>query len=127
MEESSELARSVTRAALREAVGNCCAGLSQQQARQLVDSTIEEICEALARGESVKLRAFGSFQVRAKRERVGRNPKTGIEAQISARRVLTFKPSPALVARVNGEAVLDVEDYGAEQADGDGPSGKIRG
>ena len=58
---------------------------------------------ALSRGESVKLRGFGTFNVRAKNPRIGRNPKTGAEYPITARRVLTFKPSPRLVAAVNGE------------------------
>ena len=58
---------------------------------------------ALVRGETVKLRAFGAFSVRSKRPRVGRNPKTGEEYPITARRVLTFRPSPRLIAAVNGE------------------------
>jgi integration host factor subunit alpha len=64
----------------------------------------------LLRGESVKLRSFGTFNVRAKRERIGRNPKTGVEATITSRRVLTFKASPVLVAYVNGDAVIPEED-----------------
>jgi integration host factor subunit alpha len=55
------------------------------------------------RGETVKLRSFGAFSVRAKRARVGRNPKTGEEYPITARRVLTFRPSPRLISAVNGE------------------------
>ena len=110
MAESIEKERGVTRAALREAVYHCCVGLSRRQARHLVDATLEEICEALARGESVKLRAFGTFNVRAKRARVGRNPKTGVNAVITPRRVLTFKASPVLVAKVNGAAIPDDED-----------------
>jgi integration host factor subunit alpha len=57
-----------------------------------------------------QLRAFGTFNVRGKRQRIGRNPKTGIDAVITPRRVLTFKASPVLVARVNGEAIPDGED-----------------
>jgi integration host factor subunit alpha len=110
MKAQSEGERTVTRAALREAVYSCCTGLSRQQASKLVDATFEEICEALARGESVKLRAFGTFNIRSKGERVGRNPKTGVAAPIAARRVLTFKASPALVAQVNGEAGTTGED-----------------
>ncbi len=64
--------------------------------------TLEEIVASLLREEAVKLRAFGAFSVRSKRERVGRNPRTGVEAKITARRVLTFKASPTLVSRVNG-------------------------
>lgn len=63
---------------------------------------LDEIADALARGEAVKLRSFGSFTVRSKRERIGRNPRTGVEVPIKPRRVLTFKASPVLAARVNG-------------------------
>jgi integration host factor subunit alpha len=96
----------LTRAALREAVYSCCPTLSRAEARKI----LEEISEALLRGESVKLRSFGTFNVRAKRERIGRNPKTGVEATITPRRVLTFKASPVLVAHVNGDAIIPVED-----------------
>ncbi|HEY8580454.1 MAG TPA: HU family DNA-binding protein, partial [Beijerinckiaceae bacterium] len=75
------------------------------EAKQIVETALEEICGALEKGEAVKLRAFGTFQVRSKRPRVGRNPKTGDEYPITARRVLTFKPSPRLVAAINGEAI----------------------
>ena len=60
-----------------------------------------EIADAAARGETVKLSSFGSFVVRSKAERVGRNPKTGVEAAITPRRVMVFKPSNVLKARVN--------------------------
>ena len=63
--------------------------------------TLEETSDALARGEAVRLRSFGAFNVRSKRERIGRNPKTGIEVPIRPRRVVTFKASPVLVARAN--------------------------
>ena len=58
----------------------------------------------------MKLRSFGAFQIRSKRERIGRNPKTGVEAAITPRRVVTFKPSPVLIARVNGLHVESGED-----------------
>ena len=61
----------------------------------------------LARGDSVKLSSFGSFLVRDKGQRVGRNPKTGVEVPIEPRRVMVFKPSNIMKARVNGEAVPD--------------------
>lgn len=73
----------------------------------MVEAVLEALGSALERGESVKLRGFGTFNVRSKSPRVGRNPKTGQEYPITARRVLTFKPSPLLVAAVNGES-LDV-------------------
>ncbi len=73
--------------------------------------TLEEMANSLARGETVKLRSFGLFSVRAKRERIGRNPRTGVEVPITPRRVLTFKPSPVLLDLVNGRAVdLSFED-----------------
>ncbi len=69
--------------------------------------TLEEIVGALLRDDSVKLRSFGAFNLRSKRPRIGRNPRTGVEAAITARRVVTFKASPSLIARVNG---LDAPD-----------------
>jgi integration host factor subunit alpha len=101
--------RTLTRAGLREAVYACCPTLSRQEARKILDATFDEICEALVRGEQVKLRAFGTFNVRKKRERIGRNPKTGVEAAITPRRVLTFKASPVLVAQVNGAEAPDAD------------------
>ena len=74
---------------------------------------LDTLCNTLEQGESVKLRGFGTFNVRSKRPRVGRNPKTGHEYPITARRVLTFKPSPRLIAAVNGE----VAEPGADEDD----------
>jgi len=110
MIKKTDSGRTLTRAALREAVYGCCSTLSRAEARKLLDATFEEISEALVRGEPVKLRSFGSFNVRSKRERIGRNPKTGVEAAITPRRVLTFKPSPVLIAHVNGEPVTGLEE-----------------
>jgi integration host factor subunit alpha len=87
---------------LLDAVYSSCPALSRAQARDIFEMALEEISDALVRGETVKLRSFGLFAVRAKRERIGRNPRTGIEVPIKPRRVLTFKPSPVLVASVNG-------------------------
>jgi integration host factor subunit alpha len=95
--------RTTTRVELLDAVYNACPSLSRAQARDVFEITLEEIVSALLREEPVRLRAFGAFQVRSKRERIGRNPRTGVEAKIDARRVLTFKPSPTLIALVNGE------------------------
>ena len=95
--------RTTTRADLLEAVYGTCPGLSRAQARDVVEQALDEICNALVRGETVKLRSFGAFSVRSKRARVGRNPKTGEEYPITARRVLTFRPSPRLISAVNGE------------------------
>lgn len=91
----------VTRADLRAAVYNCCVGLARREAAELVDLVFAEIAETLASGEPVKLRGFGAFSVRSKRPRIGRNPKTKTPAPIVARRVLTFKAAPGLVARLN--------------------------
>ena len=95
--------RTVTRADLSEAVYQKL-GLSRTESAALVEQVLGEVCDELARGESVKLSSFGSFLVRSKGERVGRNPKTGVEVAIEPRRVLVFKPSNVLKARINGEA-----------------------
>jgi integration host factor subunit alpha len=101
--------RTLKRAALREAVYASCPSLSRAEASKILNDFFEELSEALAKGEPVKLRSFGQFNVRSKRERPGRNPKTGVEAPITARKVLTFKASPVLVARINGEAITEEE------------------
>ncbi len=67
---------------------------------------MEEIAQALERGEEVALRSFGKFKIRAKRERIGRNPSTGVEAIITARRVLTFKASAELIAKINAAMIV---------------------
>ena len=85
----------VTRAHLAEAVYQEV-GLSRNESAELVDSVLNEISDALARGESVKISSFGSFLVRMKGERIGRNPKTGEEVPITPRRVVTFRPSQML-------------------------------
>jgi integration host factor subunit alpha len=93
--------KTVTRADLCEAVYQRV-GLSRTESAQLVESVLAEICESLERGETVKLSSFGSFVVRDKGERVGRNPKTGVEVPIEPRRVMVFKPSNVMKARING-------------------------
>jgi integration host factor subunit alpha len=100
----------LTRQELRAAVYDCRPGLTRAEAETLLDQTLEEICAALIRGESVSLRSFGTFNVLAKRERIGRNPKNGVAATICARKVISFLPSPILVALVNGEARLESHD-----------------
>ncbi len=101
--------RTVTRAELLDAVYEACPSLTRGQARSIFEMTLEEIADAFVRGEAVRLRSFGTFTIRAKRERVGRNPKTGIEAPIRPRRVVTFKASPVLVARANDLPVGDLD------------------
>jgi integration host factor subunit alpha len=90
----------VTRAQLAEAVYQEV-GLSRNDSAQLVDVILEEISQALLREEPVKLSSFGSFQVRSKGQRVGRNPKTGEEVPILPRRVLVFRASHVLKDKIN--------------------------
>jgi len=75
-------------------------GLSRQEAKEMVEAFFEVMRDALEGGESVKLAGFGSFQLRDKRPRPGRNPKTGIATLIAARRVVTFRSGPTLKARL---------------------------
>jgi len=91
----------VTRAQLSEAVYQEV-GLSRNESSDLVETVLTEVADALSRGESVKISSFGSFFVRNKGERIGRNPKTGEEVPISPRRVLIFRASHVLKDRVNG-------------------------
>ena len=90
----------VTRAQLSEAVYQEV-GLSRNESAELVESVIAEISGALERGEMVKISSFGSFAVRQKGQRVGRNPKTGEEVPISPRRVLVFRASHSLKDAIN--------------------------
>lgn len=92
--------RTITRADLCEAVYQKV-GLSRTESSELVERVLSEISDCLVTGESVKLSSFGSFVVRSKGERIGRNPKTGEEVPISPRRVMVFKPSNVLKQRIN--------------------------
>ncbi len=92
----------VTRAQLSEAVYQEV-GLSRNESADLVESVLKEIEESLIRSETVKISSFGSFYVREKGRRIGRNPKTGEEVPILPRRVLVFRPSHVLKDRINGE------------------------
>ena len=94
------MAKTVTRADLCEAVYDRV-GLSRTESAALVELVLKEITDCLERGETVKLSSFGSFIVRHKGQRVGRNPKTGTEVPISPRRVMVFKPSAILKQRIN--------------------------
>ncbi len=89
----------VTRAEVTEAIVSKL-GLTRQDSSQILDRTLDLIGEALETENEVKLARFGNFVVRAKAAREGRNPKTGEEAPIAARRVVTFRPSPMLKSRV---------------------------
>ncbi|TNE37209.1 MAG: integration host factor subunit alpha [Alphaproteobacteria bacterium] len=92
--------KTLTRADLSEAVFREV-GLSRTESADLVESVLENIASHLVAGETVKLSSFGSFSVRQKGGRIGRNPKTGEEVPISPRRVLTFRPSHVLKDNVN--------------------------
>src|SRR5262245_64504648 len=92
-------ARTLTRAELAEAVYRKV-GLSRTESAELVETVLDEICEAIVRGETVKLSSFATFHVRGKNERIGRNPKTGEEVPILPRRVMTFKASNVLKNRI---------------------------
>jgi integration host factor subunit alpha len=87
--------RTVTRADLCEAVYKET-GLSRIESAALVETVLKEITDCLERGEAVRLSSFGTFVVRKKGQRIGRNPKTGSEVPISPRRVMVFKPSAIL-------------------------------
>ena len=91
----------LTRAHLAETVYQQV-GLSRAESAQFVDIILDEIAESLIEGEMVKLSTFGTFTVRQKGERVGRNPKTGVEVAIKPRKVLSFRASHVLKDRVNG-------------------------
>jgi integration host factor subunit alpha len=93
--------KNVTRVDLYEAVYQTV-GLSRSESLAMVELVLNEITDTLAKGETVKLSSFGSFIVRKKKQRVGRNPKTGTEATISPRRVVVFKPSAILKQQING-------------------------
>ncbi|GJA31483.1 integration host factor subunit alpha [Aeromonas caviae] len=75
-------------------------GMSKREAKDMVEAFFEEIRQALERGEQVKISGFGNFDLREKNQRPGRNPKTGEDIPISARRVVTFRPGQKLKARV---------------------------
>ena len=89
----------ITRAHLSEAVYQEV-GLSRNESADLVELVLEEVTDALARGEMVEISSFGSFSVRRKGQRVGRNPKTGEEVPILPRQVLVFRPSHVLKNRI---------------------------
>ena len=85
-------------------------GFSKKEASELVELVFAELKRTLQSGEKVKISGFGNFVVRGKSERVGRNPQTGEQIKISARRVLTFRPSQVLKAMLNGEEYSHLKD-----------------
>ncbi len=92
--------KTLTRADLAEALVQKV-GLPRNESHEMVETILGEISSALVRGEPVKLSSFGSFGIREKGERVGRNPKTGEEVPITPRRVLVFRPSNIMKDRIN--------------------------
>jgi len=93
----------LTKADMAESLFNAI-GLNKDEARELVDLTFQELVACLASGEPVKLSGFGNFYLRDKKERPGRNPKTGEKIPVAARRVVTFRPGQKLQARVEAYA-----------------------
>ena len=89
----------LTRADLAEAI-NRKMGFSRAESLDMVEAILEHMCGALKKGENVKISGFGSFVLRDKKERVGRNPKTGVEVPITPRRVMTFRASQLLREKI---------------------------
>lgn len=94
------MSKTITRADLAESVYEQV-GLSRNESADLVELVLEEIMQALISGDNVKLSSFGSFAVREKGERIGRNPKTGVEVPILPRKVLVFRASHVLKDKIN--------------------------
>ncbi len=85
-------------------------GFSKKEASELVELIFESLKEVLQNGEKIKISGFGTFVVRGNHERVGRNPQSGVQISISARRVVNFKPSQVLRAMLNGEEYEHLKD-----------------
>ena len=94
------MGRTITRAQLGESVYQEV-GLSRNESADLLESVLNLVSDSLSRGETVKISSFGSFSVRQKGQRIGRNPKTGQEVPILPRKVLVFRPSQVLKNRIN--------------------------
>ncbi len=92
----------MTKADIIEAVYEKVGGFSKKEAAEIVESVFKQIKDTLKDGEKIKISGFGNFIVREKKARIGRNPQTGEEITISARRVLTFKPAQVLKDALNG-------------------------
>lgn len=91
----------MTKADIVEGVYERLGGFSKKEASAIVETILDVMKDALVKGEKVKISSFGSFSVRSKNERMGRNPKTGKPLEITARKVLTFKPSQVLRSILN--------------------------
>ncbi len=99
--------KTTTRSTLSEAVFKNV-GLSRNESANLVDSVFNEILTNLIKGDDVKISSFGTFIVRDKKERIGRNPKTGEEVPITARSVVTFRASNVLKSKVNAKNKINI-------------------
>src|SRR5688572_31941051 len=92
---------SMPKAEIIDGVYEKVGGFSKKEAAEIVEAVFDKMKEVLAKGEKIKISGFGNFVVRAKKQRIGRNPQTGAPIPISARRVLTFKPSQVLKGILN--------------------------
>ena len=101
--------KTTTRSTLSEAVFKNV-GLSRNESATLVDSVFGEILKSLIQGDDVKISSFGTFVVRNKKERIGRNPKTGQEVPITARSVVTFRASNVLKSKVNSRNKSEIKE-----------------
>ena len=101
--------KTTTRSTLSEAVFKNV-GLSRNESANLVDSVFSEILMSLIKGDDVKISSFGTFIVRDKKERIGRNPKTGEEVPITARSVVTFRASNVLKSKVNSKNKINISE-----------------
>ena len=111
----------VTRADLAEAVFREV-GLSRNESAKLVESVLGLITDSLAKGETVKISSFGSFSVRMKGQRIGRNPKTGEEVPILPRKVLVFRASHVLKDQINGQPPVEEANSAIEFSPFDDPA-----
>jgi len=91
-------------------------GFSKKESAEIVELVFDTVKETLERGDKIKISGFGNFQVRHKNARVGRNPQTGREIEISARRVLTFRPSQVLKSALNGSLAPGGSEGGSNGA-----------
>lgn len=103
----ADLVEAVYRLGLENRVGDGAEPIGRQESAEIVEAIIREISDALVAGETVKLSSFGAFSVREKSARIGRNPKTLEEKEISPRRVLSFRPSQLVKDQVNGVMTLE--------------------
>lgn len=113
----------MTKAEIIDAVYEKVGGFSKKEAAEIVESVFDTMKEVLADGQKIKISGFGNFVVRYKKERIGRNPQTGDPIPISARRVLTFKPSQVLKGILNPHKELAKRAAGSED-EGDGAPGE---